>query len=385
MISWSASASIRAASRRSVMGPKRRREPWKARSPLRLRGLTTAAAISYTCAAGTGRKKEFSRPAFSCRQNLKQENAGRENKNCWRRSLGPSASESRIMNNNRFYKLPLLIAVILLPLSGDAQSKDQREKIDRMATQIEELKTELVLLQRQTQTMQETFNKTMGELNTLIVQMSDNISAIRRAQSSVSTSSGDVATQVTSMGERLTATNTRMERLSEQFAQLKKLIEDIPKQPTFTQITPGNAEQLFAAAYSDYSRGNYDLALSEFNQYVEIYPSSELADNAQYWIGEILYAQKKLPEAVAAFEKVKTVNPNGDKTAAALYRRGTILLEMTRKEDAVAQFQAIFKEYPKTKEGELATQQLQQLAPELLAPPPTPQSDKPGQRRTRKP
>src|SRR5215813_12133261 len=105
------------------------------------------------------------------------------------------------MNHIRVYTLPLLLAGALLTLTGFAQSKDQREKIDRMAAQIEDLKTELVLLQRTTQTMQDTFNRTMGELNTLIVQMSDNISAIRRAQSSVSTSSGDVATQVTSMGE----------------------------------------------------------------------------------------------------------------------------------------------------------------------------------------
>ncbi len=289
------------------------------------------------------------------------------------------------MKNNRFYNLPLLIAVILLPLTAASQSKEQREKIDRMAGQIEELKTELVLLQRNTQAMQETFNKTMGELNTLIVQMSDNISAIRRAQSSVSTSSGDVATQVTTMGERITATNTRMERLSEQFAGLKKLIEDIPKSPTFTQLTPGNADQLFAAAYSDYSRGNFDLALSEFKQYVETFPSSELADNAQYWIGEIMVALKKLPEAAAEFEKVKTLNPNGDKTSAALFKRAEILMELSRKDDAIAQFHAIFKEYPKTREGELASQQLQVLAPDLLAQPAQTTPDKTGKRNVRKP
>src|SRR5262249_36342926 len=274
------------------------------------------------------------------------------------------------MNNNRFYKLPLLIAVFLLPLSGTAQSKDQRDKIDRMATQIEELKTELVLLQRQTQTMQETFNKTMGELNTLIVQMSDNISAIRRAQASVSTSSGDVVGQVTSMGERLTATNERMERLSEQFAQLKKVIEDIPKQPVIRD--PNNPEQLFAAAYVDYSRGNDGLALQEFRQYVEIYPGSEMADNAQYWIGEILYAQKKLPEASAAFEKVKVISPNGDKVAPALYKRGMVLLDMGRKEEAVAQFLVLYRDYSKTKEGGDAFQKLQEIAPESVANPVSP-------------
>jgi tol-pal system protein YbgF len=266
----------------------------------------------------------------------------------------------------RVYTLPILLAVIILPSAAAAQSKEQREKIDRMATQVEDLKTELVLLQRQTQSMQDTFNKTMGELNTLIVQMSDNISTIRRATESVSTRGGDVVSQVSSMGERLTATNERMERLSEQFAQLKKLIEDIPNQPTLRQITPGNAEQLFAAAYSDFSRGNYPLALQEFKDYVETYPGSEMADNAQYWIGEIFYAQKKLPEAVAAFEKVKIVNPSGDKTAPALYKRGMVLIDMGQREEAIIQLLALFKDYPKTKEGELAYQKLQEIAPESL-------------------
>ena len=291
------------------------------------------------------------------------------------------------MNKQILIRCSLWLLVIALPLTIAAQNKDQiqRDKIDRMSGQMEELKTELILLQRQTQAMQETFNKTTGELNTLIVQMSDNISAIRRAQSSISTNSGDTITQVSAMSERITATNQRMERLSEQFAQLKKVIEDIPKMPTFTQLTPGNAEQLFAAAYSDYSRGNFDLALSEFRQYVETFPSSELADNAQYWVGEILYAQKKLAEAVVEFEKVARLNPAGDKTTVALYKRGLLLLEMGKKEDAVAQFLAITKEYAKSNEATLATQQLQQIAPEALAPPPQPEPAKPVRKPVRKP
>ena len=278
---------------------------------------------------------------------------------------------------NRLLVGSLLIA---LPLAAAAQSKDQREKIDRMAVQLEEIKTELVLLQRQTQAMQDTYNKTMGEMNTLIVQMGDNIAAVRRAQSAISTNTGDTSGQISAMGERVTATNNRMERLSEQFASLKKLIEDIPKMPTFTQLTPGNAEQLFAAAYSDYSRGNFDLALSEFRQYVETFPSSELADNAQYWIAEILLAQKKTPEAVVELEKVAQVNPAGDKVSLALYKRGSLLLEMGKKDEAVAQFLVLVKDYAKTPEASLATQQLQQIAPEALAPPP-PQPEKAPVRR----
>jgi len=279
----------------------------------------------------------------------------------------------------------LLVLLLLLAnfAEGQAQNKEQREKIDRMAVQLEELKTEVMLLQRQVQSMQDTFNKTTGELNTLVVQMSDNIATIRRAQSAISTNSGDTITTVTAMGERLTATNQRMERLSEQFAQLKKVIEDIPKMPTFAQITPGNAEQLFAAAYSDYSRGNYDLAISEFRQYVEIYPGSELADNAQYWIAEILVARKSLPEAVAEYEKVGVVNPQGDKTANALFKRGQLLLQLERKDEAVAQWLSLIKDHPKSQEAIQATEQLQQVAPEALLPPDPPQ--KPAVRKGRRP
>jgi tol-pal system protein YbgF len=286
------------------------------------------------------------------------------------------------MKSVRVYTLPILLAVIILPSAAAAQSKDQREKIDRMAAQVEDLKTELVLLQRQTQSMQDTFNKTMGELNTLIVQMSDNISTIRRATESVSTRGGDVVSQVNSMGERITATNERMERLSEQFAQLKKVIENIPKQPVLTNPDPGNPDQLFAAATGDYFRGNYDLAMSEFNQYVETYPGSEMADNAQYFIGEILLAQKKLPEASAAFEKVRVISPSGDKTALALYKRGMVLLDLGRREEAIAQFLTVFKDYSKTREGELAFQKLQEIAPESL---PTTPSTPPVRRPTTTP
>ncbi len=267
----------------------------------------------------------------------------------------------------------LLFVLAALPVQVSAQSRDMREKLDRMAVTVEELKTEVTLLQRQSQMMTETYNKTMGQLNGVIGQMADNIAAIRRAQSSVSTNSTDAATSISAMGERLSATDQRMERLSEQFAQLKKLIEDVPKGPFMEKITPGNAEQLFAAAYGDYSRGNYELALDEFRQYVETYPSSELADNAQYWIGEILYAQKKLPVAVVEFERVAAMSPNGDKTPVALYKRALLLGELGQKEDSVAQFLAIIRGYPKSAEATLATQQLQQIAPEALipqAPPP---------------
>ncbi len=269
----------------------------------------------------------------------------------------------------------LTLAVIPLNAGGD---KEEKEMIAKLAAQLEIMKTELTVLQRQVQSMQETLNKTTGEMNALIVQMGDNISGIRRSQTSLSTNLDTISRTVTTvmgttplstLSEQIRDTNQRMERLSEQFAQLKKLIEDVPRQPVLAQITPGNPEQLFAAAYADYSRGNYELALSEFRQYVETYPDSELSDNAQYWIGEILFAQKKYEEAVVELNRVSTLNPKGDKVAPALYKKALVLVEMGKREEAIKQLQALIKAYPKSIEAGLAAQQLQQLAPELLTAP----------------
>jgi tol-pal system protein YbgF len=252
----------------------------------------------------------------------------------------------------------ILMSIIAAPVcAGD---KEDKEKLDRISARIEEVKTEMIMLEHRIQSLGDAINKAGGEQRGLIRQIIRNTSAIRRGQLTVSTNGKDAAIQIASIGERITAANEKLERLSEQFAAIEELLEDIPKQPAFAQITPGNPEQLFAVAYSDYTRGNDALALSEFRQYVRTYPDSELADNAEYWIGEILYAQKKRQEAVDAFTRVFDISPKGDKAAIALYKRALALAEMGLREEAVAQLKALVKAYPKRRESEMAKQRLQE-------------------------
>lgn len=254
----------------------------------------------------------------------------------------------------------LFILMFFVASPVRAGDKEEKEKLDRLSAQIEEMKTEIIMLEHRTQSLRDAINRAGGEQSSLITQIIHNVSAIRRAQSAVSTNSNASRTQIASIGERITETNERLERLSEHFAALKKLVEDIPKQLVFEQITPGNSEQLFAVAYSDYSRGNGALALSEFQQYIETYPDSELADNAQYWIGEILHAQKKHQDAVDAFSRVFDISPKGDKAAIALYKRALALTEMGRRDEAVTQLKALVKAYPNRQVSEMAKQRLQE-------------------------
>ncbi|HSO73553.1 MAG TPA: outer membrane protein assembly factor BamD, partial [Blastocatellia bacterium] len=228
----------------------------------------------------------------------------------------------------------LALGLILLPVSEARSFSNQKDKEIQMKLALDELKAEVIVLGRQVRTMQESLDRNSGQVTALITQIVDNVSAIRQAQSRVAEGSTSALASVTGLGERLSATNERIDRLSGQLAELKKLVENLPKLPTFTTITPGNPDQLFAAAYGDYSRGNYDLAVSEFRQYVETYPSSEMADNAQYWIGECLLSKKQYNEAIAEFDKLSMLFPKGDKVPGARFKKGMALMELGQSDAA---------------------------------------------------
>jgi len=252
-----------------------------------------------------------------------------------------------------------LLVVFCLVSISPAGATDQKDRDAQLKLALDELKAEVIVLERQVRTMQETTDKNSGQLNALITQIVDNVNAIRQAQGRVSEGSSSALQSVTGLSEQLSATNQRIDRVSEQLAQLKKLVENLPKLPTFTEIAPGNPDQLFSAAYGDYSKGNYDLAISEFRQYVATYPSSEMADNAQYWIGEALFGQKKFNEAIAEFDLVSAQFPKGDKVPAARFKKGMALLELGQRDTARAEFQALIRTYPRSNEAVLARQQLE--------------------------
>jgi tol-pal system protein YbgF len=261
------------------------------------------------------------------------------------------------VNVFRFFAL----AVILILTSGATGFSAQKDKdlaAQQLKISLDDLKAEVIVLGRQVRTMQESMDRNSGQVNTLVTQIIDSVNAIRQAQSRVAEGSASAIAEVNGLGERLSATNTRIDKLSEQLAELKRLVENLPKLPTFTTITPGNPDQLFAAAYGDYSRGNYDLSISEFRQYVETYPTSEMADNAQYWIGEALYAKRKFAEAISEFDKVITLFAKGDKVPAARFKKAMVLNEMGQADLARLEFQALIKLYPKSNEAVLAKQQI---------------------------
>jgi tol-pal system protein YbgF len=135
----------------------------------------------------------------------------------------------------------------------------------------------------------------------------------------------------------------------------------VPEPPPGGEIiTAGpRAEKLYAGALTLYSGRDYQQARVKFEEFVATYPDHKLAGNAQYWIGECHYSQKRFDEAAEEFGKVETAYPASPKVPAALLKRGLSLAELKRMTEARAALQRIVDNYPQSEEAAKARERLE--------------------------
>ncbi len=126
-------------------------------------------------------------------------------------------------------------------------------------------------------------------------------------------------------------------------------------------IDPG---ELYDLALRDYQRGDYDVAVRQFAQYIEYYPDSELADEAQYYLGDCHYAQQRYTQALEAYETLLTAYPEGNKVPAALLK--IAFVKVSTKEPAVARtyLDRVIRDFPDSEEAQLAKMRLDMMPEE---------------------
>ncbi len=124
---------------------------------------------------------------------------------------------------------------------------------------------------------------------------------------------------------------------------------------------PLGADEIYRSAFSDYTQGAYDLAISGFRSYLSKYPKGTLAANAQYWLGECHYSQKKFDQAIAEFEAVANNYPGSQKVPSSLLKMGYCYLEMGNVSKGKIVLGDLVDKYPKTREAFLAKSRLANL------------------------
>jgi tol-pal system protein YbgF len=262
-------------------------------------------------------------------------------------------------------KLPILFACCLLASSSAFSASKE----------IVRLQADVTLLQQQVRDLQKSFDTQNAVIQKLIEQVSDQVNILKRSVEDVKVSNQQtqaaVSARVDSVSGQFSTVNAsvdlvldRIAKLSQQLAETKAKVEvlDQPPAPGVAQRTvPISPEELYNAAYGDFIKGNYELAKQGFQEYLKSYPDTELSDNAQYWVGECNYVQRKFSEAVQEFDKVLQNYPKGDKAPAAALKKGYSLLETKNSEAGIRELRQVIQKYPTSDSAQLAKDRLSSM------------------------
>ena len=270
----------------------------------------------------------------------------------------------------------LLCAAALLAAPAGALGADREHQ---------QVMADVRMLQEQTARLQ----LAIASLNEALRQISDKIDsqtdATRRAFADQQLSINTVTDGVRILRERFDDTNVRISSLSQEIEALRVAIP--PLSPALTQlatdpatglplagappaaaaaapaVSPGMSPQrMYDTAWADYTNGQWALSIQGFEAYIRTYPRSELADDAQFYIGQTYYADGAFQDAVEAFDEVLNNYADGNIVPDASYKRGLALDRLGYGDRARQAFEHVVTNYPDSTMATLAQQALDRLS-----------------------
>jgi tol-pal system protein YbgF len=133
---------------------------------------------------------------------------------------------------------------------------------------------------------------------------------------------------------------------------------ELPGSPSTTSPGSAEARRLYQAALGDYQRGKFDLAAQGFRTYMEQAPSGDVADTAQYYLGESLYSAKDYRSAIDEFERLVRDFPQSPQVPSALLKTGYAYYEIKDSVQGRRALRTLVEKYPSSKEAKLAEERL---------------------------
>jgi tol-pal system protein YbgF len=267
------------------------------------------------------------------------------------------------------------VARELIELQRDVTSLLQGQK--DLATQVTQDHTGMRTIVDQTNSSLGKLEGTMGSLQ----------KSVQDVQANSGARLDTMSTQVQGLSDNLEEIKSRLGKLNQQLVDLQNSIQSVDAKisgaapaatgtASPTASTAGSpampagapsADTLYSNGLRDITSGKYDLARSEFQDYLKYYGDTDLASNAQFYLGEISFKQKQYGDAVASYEKVLTNYPKSFKLAPARLRKGMALIELGQKNNAVREFREVVRRYPGTEEDRQARAKLKELGVAVTA------------------
>jgi tol-pal system protein YbgF len=298
-------------------------------------------------------------------------------------------------------------AVLAGALGGSLVGPHPAEAVARELVELQHDVTSLLQGQKDLST-QMTQDHTV--MKTLVEQSGDTVgklngtmSALQKSMQDVTANSGarldTMSTQVQGLSDNLEEIKSRLGKLNQQLVDLQNTVQSLDakisggsgamptgasnsgggasSQPAGSSLPPSgapagggsapSADTLYSNGLRDITGGNYDLARKEFQDYLKYYGDTDLASNAQFYLGEIAYSQKNYQQAVAEYDRVLTNYPKSFKLAPAHLKKGMALVELGQKTAGVRELRDVVRRFPGTEEERRARAKLKELGVAVTA------------------
>jgi tol-pal system protein YbgF len=201
-----------------------------------------------------------------------------------------------------------------------------------------------------------------------MMKLDDNLTRMSKTQADLVSKMTDLSGNLEGLNSQLESSQQRMTQLSQRLddlqADLARRFNVLTGQVTGTSnqgqagTTPSD---LYRLASNDYQAGKFDLALSGFRNFVNQYPKSELAPQAQFYSGEAEFARKNWVDAAREYDKVVQNYSKSEFEPKALFKRSMALQQIGHTQDAVQGFKRLIQEHPNHDLAKSARQILKDL------------------------
>jgi len=222
-------------------------------------------------------------------------------------------------------------------------------------------------------------NRLNGEMNSLQ-------KSVQEVQANTGARIDTMTQQTQGLSDNLQDVQARVGKLSQQLTDVQNLLQSIDaKVSGAAPITPGapgatampggtagtampppamppiSADTLYQNALRDFTGGKYDLSRQEFTDYIRNFPKNDLASNAQFYLGEVSYAQGDFKGAIAAYDTVLTNYPTSFKLAASLLKKATAELELGMKASGTRDLREVVRRFAGSDEAKRAQAKLHEI------------------------
>lgn len=256
-----------------------------------------------------------------------------------------------------------VVAGLLLALASPAGAASK--EIERLQIQIAGLQNQIAELQRSA----EDTHREVRRLNELLAEQN---ATVKKALTDQRVQEEAIAAALKDISDRLAEVNERYQALkatlppasdagaagSSQLATGAPGTSSTAPAAAAPAAPPPAPRELYSQAYADFARGNYDLAIAGFTEYIRAYPSTDFTDNAQYWIGECLYGKKQFAEAIEAWNALFRDYSSSDKVPDARVKKGMALEKLGRRSQALVEYRYVMDRFPNTQAARIARERL---------------------------